>query len=196
MIGDGPERFSKKTWILHDLCGREPWPFKDKQFDFVFCSHTLEDVKDPAWVCSELIRVGKRGYIEAPSRWQESKKGVGGKLKYPRKLAGYFNHSWFVELLDGVLTFTTKTPFIHILKDFQIKKDHPEILEFFWEGDFKYKEKPILSLREAVEDLLTFKIKEAQSEMEKRGLRKKTEKILALTFFQRAKRKLKTIFTK
>ena len=23
LIGDGPERFSKKTWILHDLCGRE-----------------------------------------------------------------------------------------------------------------------------------------------------------------------------
>lgn len=82
-IGDGPERFNKDTWIVHDICSHKPFPFKDKQFDFVFCSHTLEDVKDPMWVCSEIIRIGKRGYIETPSRWIESKSGVGGTLKFP-----------------------------------------------------------------------------------------------------------------
>ena len=27
-------RFSKDTWVIHDICDI-PWPFKDKQFDFV-----------------------------------------------------------------------------------------------------------------------------------------------------------------
>ena len=48
----GPERFSSATWITRDLCDREPWPFEDAQFDFVVCAHTLEDVRDPLWVCA------------------------------------------------------------------------------------------------------------------------------------------------
>lgn len=41
--------------------------FKDKEFDFVVCAETLNHVKDPISACKELIRVGKRGYIEMPS---------------------------------------------------------------------------------------------------------------------------------
>ena len=47
------------------------WPFPDKTFDFVVCSHLLEDVRDPITVCRELCRVGKAGYIETPSRIRE-----------------------------------------------------------------------------------------------------------------------------
>src|SRR5947199_219349 len=64
--GGDVERFCKDTWVQRDICHHDPWPFRDKQFDFVICSHTLEDVRDPLWVCSELFRVGKRGYIEVP----------------------------------------------------------------------------------------------------------------------------------
>lgn len=39
-------------------------PFKDKEFDFVFCAGTLNHIEDPMAVCKEIIRVGKRGYIE------------------------------------------------------------------------------------------------------------------------------------
>ena len=58
---DGPERFSADTWVQRDICDREPYPFEDEQFDFVVCSHTLEDVRDPIWVCDEMVRVAKRG---------------------------------------------------------------------------------------------------------------------------------------
>src|SRR4030043_967401 len=58
------EYFSKQTWIQRDICSREPLPFKDKEIDFVICSHTLEDVRDPIFLCSEICRIGKRGYIE------------------------------------------------------------------------------------------------------------------------------------
>jgi len=42
-------------------------PFADKSFDFVYCSHLLEHVDDPEKACSELMRVGRRGYIETPT---------------------------------------------------------------------------------------------------------------------------------
>src|SRR3954468_14104941 len=65
------ERFTADTWALHDICAHVPWPFADNQFDFAICSHTLEDIRDPVWVCSELQRVARAGYIEVPSRLEE-----------------------------------------------------------------------------------------------------------------------------
>ena len=46
---------------VHDL------PFGDKSFDFVYCSHVLELVDDPLRACEEIMRVGRRGYIETPT---------------------------------------------------------------------------------------------------------------------------------
>ncbi|MCD4773524.1 MAG: class I SAM-dependent methyltransferase [Bacteroidales bacterium] len=45
----------------------ESLPFDDKSFDYVICCHVMEHVPDPAKFMNELIRVGKRGYIEVPS---------------------------------------------------------------------------------------------------------------------------------
>jgi len=42
-------------------------PFRDKSFDFVYCSHLLEHVDNPIRACAEIVRVGRRGYIETPS---------------------------------------------------------------------------------------------------------------------------------
>ena len=42
----GEERFTAATWVLRDICDREPWPFADDQFDFAVCAQTLEDVRD------------------------------------------------------------------------------------------------------------------------------------------------------
>jgi hypothetical protein len=41
--GPTEEWFTQYTWVQRDICDRHPWPFQDKQFDFVICSHTLED---------------------------------------------------------------------------------------------------------------------------------------------------------
>jgi SAM-dependent methyltransferase len=46
----------------------EHLPFADQTYDFVFCSHVLEHLEDPAQAMRELMRVGKRGYIEVPTR--------------------------------------------------------------------------------------------------------------------------------
>lgn len=42
-------------------------PFGDKSLDFVYCSHVLEHVDDPIRACQEIMRVGKRGYLETPN---------------------------------------------------------------------------------------------------------------------------------
>jgi SAM-dependent methyltransferase len=47
--------------------GAESIPFGDGEFDFIYCSHVLEHSTDPARACEEIMRVGRRGYIETPS---------------------------------------------------------------------------------------------------------------------------------
>jgi SAM-dependent methyltransferase len=46
----------------------EKLSFGDKSYDFVFCSHVLEHMDNPGVAMRELMRVGKRGYIEVPTR--------------------------------------------------------------------------------------------------------------------------------
>src|SRR5882672_6252258 len=88
------ERFSAATWVERDICDREPWPFTDRQFEFAICSQTLEDVRDPVWVCSELNRVAKAGYIEVPSRLEEQSWGCAGEF------VGWDHHRWLIDVAD------------------------------------------------------------------------------------------------
>ena len=48
-------------------CNIEQTNFNNKEFDFVIASHILEHVDNPILFCKELMRVGKRGYIEVPT---------------------------------------------------------------------------------------------------------------------------------
>ncbi|MDR3358362.1 MAG: class I SAM-dependent methyltransferase [Desulfovibrio sp.] len=77
-------------------CDIEKTPFADKEFDFVYCSHVLEHVKNPEIACKELMRIGKRGYIECPSRGKDMFFSV----------AAISNHIWAVDCLNGILRFT------------------------------------------------------------------------------------------
>ncbi len=47
-------------------------PFKDKEFDFVIASHVVEHVEDVSYFLNELSRVGKKGYIEVPTRLEDN----------------------------------------------------------------------------------------------------------------------------
>ncbi len=96
------ERFSAATWVQHDICARDPWPFADDQFDYAVCSHTLEDVRDPVGVARELSRVAKAGYVEVPAPVEELTWGIQGEW------VGWSHHHWITELHDGELVFTAK----------------------------------------------------------------------------------------
>jgi hypothetical protein len=96
------ERFDARTWVQRDLCAREPWPFADGQFDFAVCSHTLEDLRDPVWVCSELERVARAGYIEVPAPVEELTWGVHGPW------VGWTHHRWLCVIAGGAVELVHK----------------------------------------------------------------------------------------
>lgn len=49
----------------------DTFPFEDKKFDYVICSHVLEHVMNPEIFIKEIMRVGKKGYIEFPTIYYE-----------------------------------------------------------------------------------------------------------------------------
>jgi hypothetical protein len=100
--GPEPERFDASRWIQRDICDHEPLPFGDDEIDFVICSHTLEDVRDPIWVCKEIARIGKAGYIEVPSRVEEQTYGIQGDW------VGWGHHHWLVDIADNNIDFFFK----------------------------------------------------------------------------------------
>jgi hypothetical protein len=144
VVGPAEERFSAATWVRRDFCDREPWPFEDDQFDFAICSHTLEDVRDPVWMCSELERVAKAGYIEVPSRLEEQTYGFQGPW------TGWSHHRWLVDVDQdgGRIDFVYKP---HLINGRDQDRFPPEfrnrlsaeerVQTFWWEGGFGYAER-------------------------------------------------------
>lgn len=148
---DIPQRFSAETWIIHDACAA-PWPFPDKYFDFSFCSHLLEDVRDPIGVAAELVRVSKAGYIETPSRERE----IFAKARYfeLRLMAGrmpeigFRHHRWFVEIEGAHVRFTAKDQHLYQKPDRYItRRDLGRKMNeaesgacLFWTGSFTAEE--------------------------------------------------------
>jgi len=156
--GGEKEYFNKNTWIIHDLSSKESLPFKDKQFDFVICSHILEDIRDPLWLCSEIIRVGKRGYIEVPSLELELTKGIMDK-----KYVGFYHHRWLIEIKKNKLVFRFKPHFIHNKWKFYFPKKYLKRLSeekkvsfLFWKDKFDFEERIQISRDKFEEEIYKF----------------------------------------
>ena len=152
--GPERERFSRDSWVQMDVNSKERLPFEDKFFDFVVCSHTLEDIRDPVFLCSELNRVAKRGYLETPSMLAELAFGTES-----RAYAGYYHHRWLVEMdpSRARVVFLMKPHFIHGSWQYHIPKrmcrrltPQQRVTWLFWEGGFGYMERVEI-------DMVTFK---------------------------------------
>jgi hypothetical protein len=140
--GGEREWFTPETWVVRDICHHEPWPFADQQFDFAICSHTLEDIRDPLWVCHELNRVAKAGYLEVPSRLFESCLGV----ERPGQ-AGLAHHRWLIEIEGDHVRFLQKLHMIHADWRFHLPASFRSRLTaensaswLFWQGSFQFSE--------------------------------------------------------
>jgi hypothetical protein len=147
--GPEPERFGPDTWIQRDICDREPWPFEDGRFDFAVCSHTLEDVRDPVWVCSELQRVARAGYIEVPSRLEEQSHGFQGPW------TGWGHHHWLIDVDAGSIEFVFKHHVVNGRKSDRFRADFhagltPEqrVLSLWWQDTFAARERVIVEPEE------------------------------------------------
>lgn len=154
-----PVRFTRDTWYQADVCGHKPWPYPDKCFDYVTCSHLLEDVRDPIWVCSELQRVAKAGYIEVPSRVLEQCLGVENPT-----YAGYLHHRWLVDIYGSRVEFLYKPHNLHSLKSAIVarigatQRMNPqyEIQFLEWNGHFDYGETLLFGESEIERNLSEF----------------------------------------
>jgi Methyltransferase domain len=139
-IGGTTEYFNQERWIQRDICDKTPFPFRDKELDFVTCSHTLEDIRDPLWVCAEMVRIAKAGYIEIPSRMWESCRG------HEPGIAGLSHHRWLIDIEGNSIRFLQKYHRIHnwryslpksVLKRL---REEETVQWLFWQGSFTYSE--------------------------------------------------------
>jgi hypothetical protein len=144
-FGPGPERFDADSWVRRDICDREPWPFEDDEFDFSLCVTTLEDIRDPIWVCSELARVSKAGYIEVPTIEAELIYGIQGTW------LGHEHHRWLCTIEGDTIEFMHKPHSIHsdwrvrVVPRWHAKMTDDEHLQgMFWEGDFSARERVVI----------------------------------------------------
>src|SRR5882724_8650295 len=155
--GGSREFFTQATWIQRDICDRKPFPFADKQIDFAICSHTLEDIRDPLWVCSEIVRVAKRGYIEVPSRLAESSRGVE-----PNQV-GWSHHRWLVDIGGDSIGFLMKYHMIHSHWRFSLPEsflrrlpEEQRIQFLFWDNRFEFSETTIHGVENIAAELERF----------------------------------------
>lgn len=70
-------------------------PFRDKSIDYVYCSHVIEHTDDPELASAELMRVGKAGYIEAPTLMQDA------LFSWAKGLS----HKWYIVQFGNRLVF-------------------------------------------------------------------------------------------
>jgi hypothetical protein len=158
-LGLGPARYTAETWTQWDVCARKPWPFPDQFFDFATCNHLLEDVRDPLWVCSELQRVAKAGYIESPSRILEQSRGIEHPLQ-----CGFWHHRWLIDVTPTGLSFKHKPHTLHVTRDAwvtslgsnQVLNPKHAILTFEWQGSFDYAETTVYPEEPMLDELCAF----------------------------------------
>lgn len=72
-----------------------PLPFGDKEVDFIYCRHVLEDIQNPNFVLKEMIRCSKSFYVETPSPLVEITKGVDS-TREAHLYSGYHHHRYMV----------------------------------------------------------------------------------------------------
>jgi len=139
----------RKTYIKKDarplyVADIHALPFPDGMFDYVYCSHVLEHVQDPVKACSEIMRIGRRGYIETPTLAKD------GLFHWARG-----QHRWHVVSIGNTLCFfeyderridgIRSDIWYHVIQGAEyhpLQEAYFENLDFFntmfqWEGHFR-----------------------------------------------------------
>jgi len=157
---DVPERFTRKDWIVADFGTPTFWStIGDKEFDFITITGTLEEVRDPIYVCSQMIRCAKAGYIEVPAKFLEC-----AKLRPENTFSGFAHHRWIIDPMPDLtgLIFKQKMAWAHH-RDYLGDDRRKELQNlrnytrgYFWTGSFCYVEQFSKGMGMETEDLLYF----------------------------------------
>lgn len=91
--GHAPELNTRKKIVYYE---GGTFPFKDKEFDYVICTHVLEHVPHVEDFVKEMFRVAKKGYIEYP-------------LIYYDYIYNFPEHLTFLKFNKGTLYYLPKS---------------------------------------------------------------------------------------
>lgn len=119
---------------------------KNGKFDFVTCTHTLEDINAPFLTLTNINKISNSGFIAVPSIYSEFYKG---EFYYPKEkpinnYKGCYHHRWIYKIINGVFTGFPKQGFLEYLSskeiDDKISKDNYFCSEisFFWKDKVEF----------------------------------------------------------
>ena len=109
-------RYTGKRFIQGDIHNT---PFKDKEFDFIIAAQIAEHATDPQKFIDELMRIGKRGFIELPTPFGDN-----------IVLGNDAHHPWWVTF-DDVRQQIIYTPKIRVLNEQLWFREYNMLLPFF-----------------------------------------------------------------
>lgn len=97
------------------------------KFDFCICTHTLEDIMNPVYVCEQIQKISKEGYIAVPSKFRELSR-IEGFFR------GYIHHRWIFDFKCGMFIGFPKINYIENSLFNSIANDDENCadLSFFW----------------------------------------------------------------
>lgn len=97
-----------------------------EKYDYAICTHTLEDISNPFYVCSQIEKIAKAGFIAVPSKYIELSR-LGNFYR------GFIHHRWIFDIVDGRFTGFPKLNLIEHERFDKVNGIETE-LQIFWEG--------------------------------------------------------------
>lgn len=119
--------------IKKDFCDKDAWEdLADNQFDYAICTHTLEDIRDPKFVISQIIRVARAGYIAVPHKHRE--------LSYSAQHnnLGYAHHRWVFGFKNKKMLMIPKSNIVDYLFKKKIIKIPRNSKKYFFLNLLRY----------------------------------------------------------
>jgi hypothetical protein len=117
-------------------------------YDFVYCRHVVEDLRNPEALFANINRVGQRGYIETPSVCHELTVGVDRGDRW----RGHHHHFWFCWV---EIDFIGKPVFHLLTKNIAVNYfdiDVPALTSANWNTYYEFEEGVIYQLHELGKD--------------------------------------------
>tara|TARA_Y100000768_G_C23817552_1_gene604889 strand:- start:6 stop:518 length:513 start_codon:yes stop_codon:yes gene_type:complete len=134
---DLSEHYKEKTFVK---ITEKKLPFKDKEFDFIIASHVVEHVEDVSYFLNEIMRIGKKGYIEVPTKLEDN-------LVFENKKAHLW-HLVFDDVKNKIIISDKIQYFEPIFSIGTIKKFNEYfreslVIELFWDETIEFEKNKI-----------------------------------------------------
>jgi hypothetical protein len=106
------------------------------KFDFAICTHVLEDIMNPGFVCEQIAKIANEGYIAFPSKFREL-------CRFEGQYRGYIHHRWIFDInitKNEVIAY----PKINYIENYIFDRianisDNIQDLSFFWKNNIEMK---------------------------------------------------------